>query len=540
MENNVEHNKPSYEELERMLNALTEKDRAKDQLINDLTLENERLKELVALRQKELFARKKDSLTDCSGTQMTLFDDAELAMAECKAETEYTEVKGHKRLRSVSLVNAEVNRLPIESKDVLVENPPEGAREIGWDTLDRVSCRPEAWFIKRTRYQKMAVDNDDGTTSVISARQPSVLAMDGSMADEAAAAHIVAQKYVLSLPLYRMEQECKRLGIPLSRQTMSNIIYAADGALGSISSRIASYVRSCDYVMADETSLFVIRLNGGKALAVDSEAGKKSYVWVFSSGRGQNRALCYQLGPGRAYDVAKDFLGTGGRYLQSDGYGAYFGIKDAINVPCWSHILRKFTDSARTGRKDYVTESSVIARMISSMLKSDASLQSSAKIAKGTDEFFTEVKEAREKSIRPKMDAIFAEIDRIRPDVIVNSSLGRAVSYALGLREHCYNVFLDGRLELTNNYSERQGVKPMVIGRKNWLFSNTEEGAMVSCDMYTVVRTAAENGLNPELYVRWVLENVPKMETDGFPYDDYLPWSEKIPDWVRSHDPVKK
>lgn len=89
------------------------------------------------------------------------------------------------------------------------------------------------------------------------------------------------------------------------------------------------------------------------------------------------------------------------------------------------------------------------------------------------------------------------------------------------------NVFLDPRLELTNNAAER-AVKPVVIGRKNWLFSHCERGARANAVLYSIIETAKENMLKPYEYIKWILESLKNMSFESF--EDFLPWGDKIPD----------
>ena len=89
-------------------------------------------------------------------------------------------------------------------------------------------------------------------------------------------------------------------------------------------------------------------------------------------------------------------------------------------------------------------------------------------------------------------------------------------------------MFEDGRLELDNNASER-GIKSFVIGRKNWLFTNTEKGAKISCGLYSLINTAIANGLKAEDYLNYLANHLPYTRQDNFDYDSFLPWSEKLP-----------
>ena len=92
---------------------------------------------------------------------------------------------------------------------------------------------------------------------------------------------------------------------------------------------------------------------------------------------------------------------------------------------------------------------------------------------------------------------------------------------------------MDGRLTLSNNVCEREAMKPFVMGRKNWLFANTRKSGDVSCAMYLLAKTAIYNGPDVWAYRKWLLSELPHKKKDRFAYSDYLPWPDKVPDWVR-------
>ena len=111
-----------------------------------------------------------------------------------------------------------------------------------------------------------------------------------------------------------------------------------------------------------------------------------------------------------------------------------------------------------------------------------------------------------------------------------NDLSGGAITYALGQKKSLMNVFLDPRLELTNNAAER-AVKPVVIDRKNWLFAHCERGAKANAVLYSIIETAKENMLKPFEYIKWVLERLRSMSFNSF--EDFLPWNKNSPKELR-------
>lgn len=119
----------------------------------------------------------------------------------------------------------------------------------------------------------------------------------------------------------------------------------------------------------------------------------------------------------------------------------------------------------------------------------------------------------------------------------MQSSIGKALSYALKCKDGFMNIFKDGRLELDNNASERK-VKMFVIGRKNWLFANTVKGAEISCGLYSLLRTAVENNLKPFEYLDYLLNELePLNEKERIDKANaLLPWSNQLPDYIKLKD----
>ena len=137
----------------------------------------------------------------------------------------------------------------------------------------------------------------------------------------------------------------------------------------------------------------------------------------------------------------------------------------------------------------------------------------------------------RERLSRPLIDEFYDWIGNL--NALPKTYLGKAVQYAQSQRKYLERYLLDGRLEISNNRAERS-IKPFVIGRKNWLFSNTPNGARASAVYYSLVETARENGLNPFEYLSWIFTQAPNLGKPGYvsAVEDLLPGSAKIPQMV--------
>jgi hypothetical protein len=214
-------------------------------------------------------------------------------------------------------------------------------------------------------------------------------------------------------------------------------------------------------------------------------------------------------------------------YLHSDGYQAYHNLPSDITVVgCWAHLRRKFTDILKS-IPDYNKPGSLAMRGTEYCDKLFELEREYAKLT--TDDNFKARYETRLKKSAPIMADFFDWTESVYGKHIMatpKSNMGLALAYALNQKIHLENVLCDGRLELSNNRAERS-IKPFVIGRKNWLFSNTEKGADASAMFYSLIETAKENGLRPYDYLKYIFETAPNLDIVHNPdsVERLLPWN---------------
>lgn len=506
------------------------------------------LDELLSLRTKELFARKAEKVekpkSPIEGDQLKLFDDIELTASineveekveQCEEElAKATNKKPRKKRKNI--VNFD------SLKEVVVrvkpKNLPENAEYVGCKEKSVICKAPAVLYKQLYKYEIYKVVNADGTITFYMAEpEGKDTAFSNTMFDPSVVSDIIYNKTVLALPLYRQEQDFKRTGIDFPRQTMSSLIYKGYNAILPISNRIANYIKTADNCRADETRLFIIESNGDKARIADPKSPKISYIWLFMTAEGYHKAFSYVVGPTRKYENARNFfdIPIQHRFLQTDDYGAYDNLPNTDRIPCLVHTRRKFFDSMSSSKKpEYITYSQKFLDMISAIHNADNQVHKQYEDKIGQPDYYDLIKEQRLITVKPLMDDFYNELETFKNRVLPQSLFKTAINYALGHKKLTYNFFLDGRLTLGNNDAERNGIKPLVIGRKNWLFANTEKGAAVTCAMYSIVETALANGLNPRAYLEWLFRNLPYHEMKDFNYEDFMPWSDKIPENIKS------
>ena len=207
--------------------------------------------------------------------------------------------------------------------------------------------------------------------------------------------------------------------------------------------------------------------------------------------------------------------------LQTDGYASYNAAVKAIRVGCWAHARRKWVECLPKGVDNKNSKAAQALELIERLFAADKGLE-------GVPE--EELQTKRPAVLKPILDEYWELMKNI--DSSNSSNLQKAVNYSLNQKEMLNNVLLDARLELTNNPAER-AVKPFVIGRKNWLFSDTDKGADASARCYSIIESAKLNKLNVFGYLTYLLTELPKLGTEPTPeqLDRLLPWSDELPDY---------
>lgn len=346
-------------------------------------------------------------------------------------------------------------------------------------------------------------------------------AFPGSLASASMVAYIMFKKFIEGLPLYRQEQQFQRQGLALSRQTLANwVILGATRWLSILYDRLHEELLTRQYLHADETTLQVLHEAG-------RPADSKSYMWLYRTSRDGPAIVLYDYKETRSKEHPKDFLKGFEGYLHVDGYAGYHDVENAKLVGCWSHARREF-DKALEALPAAEQKNPTAAR---TGLEYCNKL---FKIERGFKDATAETRrKGREEQSRPVLDAFSAWLQEQQTQVVPKSALGKAITYCLNQWSKLVRFLEDGNLELDNNRAERS-IKPFVIGRKAWLFSNTPRGARASAITYSLVETAKENGLNPYLYLTHLFEQLPNISTDDpDAVATLLPWSEQLPDSIR-------
>lgn len=505
----------TIEELENKC-ALLEQQNA--ELTNKLQWFEEQLR---LSRQKQFGRSSEQTNLD----QIQLFNEAESESKPIIAEPTIEEITYQRRKRQGQR-ETKLEDLPVETIEYRL--PPEeqvcsccggNLHEMSTEVRQEIKVVPaQASVVKHVRYVYSCrrCEKNEDKTPIVTASMPKP-AIPGSLASPSTIAYIMTQKYVDGMPLYRQEQQMSRLGIEISRQTMANwIIQGSERWLRPLYERMHVHLLKQEILSADETTLQVLR-------EPDRPAESTSYMWLYRTGREGPAIVLYDYQTTRASKHPRQFLSGFKGYLQVDGYAGYNGLPDITLIGCWAHARRKLDEALKALPADK-RNAPVVAKEGLDFCNQLFAIE--RQINEATPEERYKIRLERS---RPVLEAFLAWLKYQRPRVLPKSAFGQAISYCLNQWDKLEAFLKDGRLELDNNRAERS-IKPFVIGRKNFLFSNTPKGANASATIYSIVESAKENGLNPYRYLQYLFEKLPNVDIqDPSVMDELLPWSCTLP-----------
>jgi len=490
----------------------------------ELTAKLHWFEEQFRLGQQRRFGRS----SEITAEQERLFNEAEAEARPSLPEPTLEEIT-YKRRKAQGRREEQLQDLPVETIEYRL-NPEEqvcscgeALHEMSTEVRQEIKIIPARQIlVKHVRYVYACrrCEREELSTPVITAPMPNAV-LPGSLVSPSAAAHIMTQKYVEAIPLYRQEQALARQGIELSRQTLANwMLQCSERWLLPLYERMHEQLLKKDILFADETTLQVLH-------EPDRPATSKSYLWLYRTGREDPAIVLYDYRTTRANKHPLNFLTGFKGYLHVDGYSGYNNLPNITLVGCWAHARRGFVDALKALPAENST-AAVAAKEGLAFCNRLFSLERAMQRASPEERY-----EMRLTHSRPLVDEFYAWLNYQRPRVLPKSTFGQAIAYCLNQWTKLIAFLQDGRLELSNNRSERS-IKPFVLGRKNWLFSNTPRGASASATIYSIVETAKENGLNPFRYLEYLFEKMPNVDIqDECVLDELLPWSETLPSVCR-------
>lgn len=511
------------EELLAENEALKSQLKEKDEKIQSLQKLNSWYIEQLKLKVREKFGASSEKADSNQISLFDLFNEAETLQQPLTVEPEFdTVVKEHTRKKSkrgnkFDNLPVEVVEYKLSDKECICDICGEVLTEMKKEIRKELVIIPaEAKIIEHVTYSYSCRNCDkNGEEGFIKEADHPKALIPKSFVSASSMAHILNQKYTMALPLYRQEQEFKRLGFEISRQNLSNWVLKGASILKPLYLVLKNRMLQEELLHADETTLEVLNEPGRAATS-------KSYVWVYrTSAYTSTPVIMYEYTQGRSGSFAKSFLKEwNGKYLHCDGYSGYKKLEGITLCGCLVHAKRKFHEA-------------IVANPDSKTAKSGESyIQKLFAVEDYATEKGMSIEERHnlrlEKS-KTIFDEFYEWIAETEPKTLPQSLVGKAITYAINQKEYLGSFLKDGRIQLSNNLAE-QSVKPFVIGRRNWLFSNTANGAASSAIIYSIIQTAIANNLKPQKYLEYIFTRVQY----GDDIEKLTPWSDSIPEYCKN------
>lgn len=493
----------------------------KDQVIANLQAQLEYLK-------TKLFGSTSEVRKNVFPGQLSIFDTEDDSEKDAvPVEPEFIEVKSHNRSRKPKATYDEIFE-NIKTTQVMVDELPEDERicpECGslMEPVGKKTIRTEIVYHKASLERIEYVANSYRCPNAYKEAETPFLhdqckpaLIEGSYVSSGLAAHVMYYKYVLACPLYRQEQDFLHLGARISRSTMAKwIITSSQKYLVHMYEFLHRKLCERQFLMADETPIQVLK-------EPERRPQSKSYVWVFRTGEDQGIPIVlFHYTPTRKGANAAEFLSnaTEGYFLMTDGYKGYNKVPDANRCACWAHIRRYWLKAIPKGHEQDHTHPAVQGLLYCDKLfRYERQYKEKGLSVK-------QIYKRRLKDQEPVIDAFLSWVDGLTPKT--GDGIIKAINYTNGCRPYLKNYLKNGACSLSNNLSEN-AIRPIVMGRKNWLFSDTQDGADASMVIYSLIETAKENGINPEKYLEYLLENRLSAEMSDEELERFAPWDESI------------
>ena len=387
----------------------------------------------------------------------------------------------------------------------VVHEVPEGQRtcpcgtpmvEIGEDVSEQLDIVPMQ--VRVLRHIRKRYGCPSSTHSPITAAlPPQPLPKSNASADFLAM--LLTVKFVDGLPLARFESVLDRHGVPVPRQTLARWVIGASRLLQPLHNLMRDTLTDGSFLHVDETVVQVLKEEGKTPTST-------SYMWVQTGGPPGKPVVLYDYDPSRSGQVPVRLLDGYQGYLMTDGYDGYNALAETDGIEhlaCWAHVRRRFVDATRVqpkGKRGHADEAVALIGKLYGIERDHKNVGDEARLL------------ARQQHSVPALAVLHAWLEKTLPGVTPKSALGTALAYLRKYWSRLVRYTERGDLPIDNNRCEN-AIRPFVVGRKAWLFSDTPAGANASAVIYSLVQTAKANGLDPYAWLRRVMRDMPAATT---------------------------
>lgn len=484
----------SKEEYEKLLSS-------NEKLIS----ENEYLKQQLSELKRLIFGSKSERFVPTDDNQLSLFDLSEEKPKEKETqEISYTREKSPKEKKIAVRVKISAH-LPRVEEVIEPDDVPQGSRKIGEEITEILEYNPSTAYVRKIIRPKYAKPDNEGISI---AELPSLPIPKGN-AGASLLAYIMVSKFVDHLPYYRQIQIFKRQGLILSDSTINGWFNATADLLEPLYNTLENRVLQSNYIQADESPIGVQDSHKKGALHT-------GYQWVYRSP--VERLVLFKYYPSRsrkaAENVLRDFSGS----LQTDGYQAYQNMRTHGKITllaCMAHARRYFEKALDNDEK---RASYVLTQM--------QRLYHIERNARERKIDFETRRRYRQIYARPVLNELETWLKRNVSQTLPKSAIGKAIAYTLNLWSKLKEYINEGKYEIDNNLIENT-IRPLALGRKNYLFAGSHKAAQRAAMMYSFFATCKINNVEPLAWLTDVLNRIPEHKANKL--------SELLPQNLKEH-----
>lgn len=380
-------------------------------------------------------------------------------------------------------------------EEIVRDDIPEGAVKIGEEVTETLEIQEGKVYVKRIVRPKYTYPKIDGVH--IAPLPPQ--AIPKGMAGSSMLAFILSNKYVYHLPLHRSRQMLRRHKVEVAASTMCGWTAEGSDLLIPLYDLVVKAIKRSGYVQGDETTIRVLDEN--------KKGTHLGFYWAYGSP--ELNMVCFEYQKGRGREGPKAFLKGFKGTLQTDAwqvYDIFDHIEGILHIGCLAHARRKFEESKDN---DYARAKTAL-ELIKKLYKIEAEAREAEMDAPAR-------KAHRDKHSTGTLKKLHAWLLENAPmkggKVLPKSKIGKAISYALNNWEKLENCYLDGRHEIDNNYIENK-IRPIAIGRKNYMFAGSHEAAQRAAVVYTLIATCKANDVDPTDWLYDVMARIPAMKVN--------------------------
>lgn len=514
--------------VKHLVDALTQKDKA----LADMQTRLDEMTEELKLLRKKLFGSSTEHMSNpyVNSDQLTIYPflGIEPEKEPEPIEAEYIEIQSYtKSKKAKSTLKEQFSNIPVKQvfidslsdEDKLCPTCGIEMQPIGTEIIRRevIHVKPSMYMLEYvgTTYGCPVCKDTEDPQFVKDNKAPAAL-IKGSYTSPSLASWILYEKFAKSVPFYRLEKSLEELGAKVSRTTMANWAIQCNSLyFKHLTDYFHRELLKRKYLMMDETPIQVLHEPG-------RTPESKSYVWLMRSGNdGLPPIIYYRYAPTRSGDVALELTDgiQPGTYLMCDGFSGYNKLKDVRRCTCYAHIRRYFYEAIPAGHDRDITNPAVQGVMYCNKLFSYENKYAERHYKPET------IKKRRLKDEKPVIKAFLDWADK--QVVTGNSKFAKALTYLKNRRNDLMTYLEDGHCSLSNNWSENS-IRPVTVGRKNWLFSSSVDGAEASMNIYTIIEMAKLHGLNRQKYLEYILEHRPSAEMTDEELSLLTPWNKDV------------